>query len=249
MKTTTAQVNYGDRKIRFKINFFPRSKLARKIRIHLHYDGTIEVEAPSGEGIKEIQKAVQKRGKWLNKHIDHLEKNRSTICPRQFISGETHLYLGRRYVLKITKLVPSSKKTESVKLLGGQISVSTFDTSPENVRQLLEAWYKERSQFLIPRYLKQIVSNVSWIKTIPSIRFRVMEKRWGSCSSKGRLSLNSRLICAPKECINYVLWHEICHLKEANHSKQFYKLLSKQLPEWKITKIRLDEMAELILSH
>jgi len=72
-----------------------------------------------------------------------------------------------------------------------------------------------------------------------------MKKQWGSCSPQGTILLNPYLIKAPRECIDYVVLHELCHLKEHNHSPRYYRLLSQLMPDWEPVKARLDRMAEL----
>jgi predicted metal-dependent hydrolase len=76
-----------------------------------------------------------------------------------------------------------------------------------------------------------------------------MKKQWGSCSPRGNILLNPHLVKAPRECIDYVILHELCHLKEHNHSPEFYRLLNQLMPDWKQIKAKLDGMAELLLNY
>ncbi len=76
-----------------------------------------------------------------------------------------------------------------------------------------------------------------------------MKKQWGSCSTRGSLMLNPHLVKAPKECIDYVILHELCHIAEHNHSDRFWRLLTQVMPHWKEVKAKLDEMAELYLNR
>lgn len=80
------------------------------------------------------------------------------------------------------------------------------------------------------------------------MRLQIMKVQWGSCSPAGRLTLNPDLVKAPRECIDYVLLHELCHLKEHNHSRNFYRLLERHLPRWRRNKERLDELADIVLN-
>jgi len=82
----------------------------------------------------------------------------------------------------------------------------------------------------------------------PAMRLQTMKVQWGSCSPAGRLTLNPHLVKAPRECIDYVLLHELCHLKEHNHSRKFYMLLERHLPQWRRKKERLDELADMVLN-
>lgn len=76
-----------------------------------------------------------------------------------------------------------------------------------------------------------------------------MKKQWGSCSPQGILSLNPHLVKAPRECVDYVILHEFCHIKEHNHSKKFYTLLHQHMPEWESIKAKLDSMSEILLAE
>ncbi|MBP7862122.1 M48 family metallopeptidase [bacterium] len=248
-KSSTQEIYYGQRRITFRLVFPPQSKLVRKVRIHVHADGKIEVEAPKSAPVPEIRKAVSKRGKWLAKNLEQIENRLMHVSKREYVSGETHFYLGRRYQLKVRKISQASNSVETVKLLGSRIEICTFDRSSDHVKRLLKNWYQERAMDLFPQYLATVVQQIPWLNKMPKLKLRSMQKRWGSCSATGSVTLNSRLICAPKECIYYVLWHEVCHLKEANHSPKYYKLLSKYLPDSARLKMKLDDMAELLLNE
>ena len=119
---------------------------------------------------------------------------------------------------------------------------------PALVKSLLHNWYCKRAGEQFARRLQVLSSQTPWIKQAPRWQLRPMKKQWGSCSPKGVLSLNPLLVKAPRECIDYVIVHELCHLKEHNHSKNFYKLLSQALQEWQSAKTRLDSMSEPLLS-
>ena len=86
-----------------------------------------------------------------------------------------------------------------------------------------------------------------WVSQLPPVRIQVMTVQWGSCSPAGRITLNPHLVKAPRECIDYVLLHELCHLQHHNHSPNFYKALDRHMPRWRLVKSRLDKMAEQLL--
>ncbi len=116
------------------------------------------------------------------------------------------------------------------------------------VRSLLWDWYRVRAREVFQRRLEQSVERLPWLRTIPRWQLLAMKKQWGSCSPSGVLNLNPHLIKAPTACIDYVLLHELCHLRFHDHSKGYYRLLSRHMPEWKEVKARLDGMAELLLN-
>ena len=151
--------------------------------------------------------------------------------------GETHLYLGKRHRLKII-----NGDKNSVKLIRGYFVVACFgEASSSMVKRLMERWYRVKAEALFAdrlSYCWQLCKFDGCEK--PPLAIRAMKKRWGSLSKKGTLTLNTELIKAPKECVDYVLIHELCHLKFQNHSSGFYKLLENVLPDWKKMKHKLE---------
>jgi len=170
-----------------------------------------------------------------------------SVLPREYISGESHMYLGRRYLLKVSPV--KDNKDAGVKLIQGQLKVFTTNTSQTRVKVLLRNWYRYHAKDYFSRRIKAITKEVSWIKKEPVWQLLMMRKQWGSCSPKGKLSLNPHLVKAPRECIEYVIYHELCHLQEHNHSKRFYALLTDLMPEWKSVKLKLDGIAEVLLNE
>ena len=117
------------------------------------------------------------------------------------------------------------------------------------VKALLEKWYQEKANLIFAERLDLVLPKASWVMGTPSFRLIAMKKQWGSCSSKGNLIINPHLIRAPKECIDYVILHELCHLKEHNHSERFWRLLTQVMPNYKDLKAKLNSMAELYLNE
>jgi predicted metal-dependent hydrolase len=152
--------------------------------------------------------------------------------------------MGKRYLLKIRQ---ASDTQAQVRLLRGRLEVSACNTEPQAVRDAMEQWYRSRAQNIFARRLAELCPKLKWVNSLPQWQLRPMSKQWGSCSPKGRLSLNPLLVKASRACIDYVIIHELCHLRYHNHSKDYYRLLEKTLPDWKATKQRLDNMAELFL--
>ena len=230
-------LHYGNERISCKL-FYPPT-LKKKIAVHIHPDGSVQVDAPSNLPTADIKRAVYKRARWIYNHRLQTLKHRSHVLHRYYVSGESHFYLGRQYVLKIIKV---KKQPASVKLLRGQLQIRTRDTRPANVKRLLVQWHRKHAAVVFDKRLGTICSGIPWLKQIPEWKLLEMKKQWGSCS------LNPHLVKASRECIDYVIIHELCHLKIHNHSKAYYKLLGDLMPEWKSVKSRLDGMAEIIFN-
>ena len=235
-------LNYGGHKIPYTIIFLARNP--QKIAIHVHPDGKVQVDAPLKTPVSDIKQAVLKRARWIWQKRENIRQQKRYLLPKEYISGECLYYMGRRYVLKVRKI---NKGPATVKLLNGRLTVRSSDTSANTVKTLLQNWYRTRAEIIFQQRLHALSKQLRWLKTTPGWKLRTMKKQWGSCSPKGVLSLNPHLVKAPRQCIDYVLLHELCHLQHHNHSKAYYALLSKELPEWQVIKNRLDGMSELLL--
>lgn len=234
---------YGYREYDYAV--YPSANQEGKIAIHVFPNGAIQIDAPQHAGTAEIKKAVLKRARWISLHVTEAQDRLKHILPREYVSGESHYYLGRRYVLKVQH---STDAEAAVKLLRGQLHVSGPHITPGDVQSLLSKWYKSRAQIVFADRLKAVSDTLPWLHTLPALHMRAMKKQWGSCSKSGKILLNPSLVKAPKDCIDYVLTHELCHLQEHNHSPKFYRELEAVLPNWRSVKGRLDNMAEVILA-
>lgn len=154
---------------------------------------------------------------------------------RQFVSGESHLYLGRQYRLKVTH-----GDTAGVKLARGQLLVSLpSDPDPDRVKAFLNRWYLERARTVFTRVLDASLLNFKDLEC-PRLIVRAMHSRWGSLSRAGSMTLNVNLVRAPRPCIEYVVIHELCHTTHRDHDTRFFKLLGQLMPDWEQRKHRLE---------
>ena len=236
-------VRYGDELIHYTVRPRPGRKSGR-VAIHVEPDGRVFVDAPEGAADRQVRAAVTARARWIHGHLAAIRRRRAHVLPREYVSGESVLYLGRRYCLKV---VTKDENPASVRLRGGYVEVFVPVRNPEAVREALSNWYWERARIVLGERLEVMVSSLR-MRTAPPLRLQVMKVQWGSCSPAGRLTLNPHLVKVPRECIDYVLLHELCHLKEHNHSQRFYGLLERHLPQWRRKKERLDELADLVLN-
>jgi predicted metal-dependent hydrolase len=130
----------------------------------------------------------------------------------------------------------------------GRIRIVVSDPDPDRIRNRLLGWYRQQAQHLFGERLAVISQETPWTGgEPPPMRLRKMKRTWGSCSAKGVITLNPQLVKAPPECIDYVIAHEICHLREHNHSKAFYALQDQLNPSWRKTRDQLREKEHLFL--
>lgn len=235
---------YGDERIEYELLFVPHK--ADAVSIHVHPNGSVQVDAPEGEDLSRIQRAVLKRARWIRRHVHGARQHHALVLPRAYVSGESLPYLGRRYQLKV---LDARGGSPSVRLLRGQVRVAAPGKEPGAVREQLAEWYRVRAGDVFARRIAEITESVSWLSQPPAWRLVSMRKQWGSCSPSGQILLNPHLVKAPRPCVDYVICHELCHLQEHNHSPRYYRLLNMVMPGWETIKARLDGMAELLLNE
>lgn len=238
-----AQVRYGDEVIRFQVRH-QVGRTTQRVAIHVEPDGRVLVDAPAGASAAAVRAAVGKRAAWISMQVAEARLRHRHLLPREYVSGEALLYQGRRYRLQV--LVDPEQEPRAA-LRGACIVVTVCDRRADLVRDTLAAWYRLRARAVFAERLAAIAPTLRWVKGMPAVRLVTMRRQWGSCSPAGRLTLNPALVCAPRDCIDYVLLHELAHLLHHNHGPAFYKTLKRHMPDWPSLKRRLDGMAEDIL--
>jgi hypothetical protein len=233
---------YGDEQIAFERMLRPQS--SGKVLIKVHPDCRVVVSAPEDASNDAVLLAVKKRGRWIYEQLRDFRKQLEYTTPRQYISGESHYYLGKQYLLKV---IEAPDQVQGIKLLRGKLEVSIRSKSAEKVRERLAEWYKARAKETFAKRLDAMLEQALWVTERPPLRILTMQTQWGSCSPNGRITLNPHLVKAPRECIDYVILHELCHIAEHNHSERFYRLMNQVMPKWEKTKERLDGMASKLL--
>ena len=235
------QFNYGDEVIQFEWIQRPRAK--QSVLIKVHHDCHIQALSPVDSSAEDVITAVQQKVRWVYRQIKHFREQRAFTTPRQYVSGESHYYLGKQYMLKV---LHQPDEPESVKLLRGKLEVSLKKPDPSRVRDLLQAWYKSKAKDIFAQRLEKLLPQALWVEQAPPIRVLTMQKQWGNCSPQGRLTLNPLLVKVPSICIDYVILHELCHIAEHNHSPRFYRLLTSVMPNWEKVKDQLESMVSKV---
>lgn len=226
------RLTYGADTIRYEVCFLAsRQTLA----IVVFPDCRVLVRAPLGCSKALIAERVQKRAPWITRQLAEFERYRPRTPARQYINGESHLYLGRQYRLKI-----SAGPVAAVKLTRGQFLVTVPDVrDPEQIRRILERWYLVRARAVFAEILLHKLSIFKGVQQ-PRLIVRAMRTRWGSLSDTGAMTLNTSLIRAPRSCIEYVVVHELCHVRNRNHDARFFSQLREVMPDWERRKQKLE---------
>ncbi len=221
---------FGSKTIVYNVIFSERSTLG----ITVDPEMDVLVKAPVGSDLKKIAEKVRKKTPWILKQQHYFLGFFPKITKRKYVSGETHFYMGRQYLLKVT----ISKKAE-VRYKGTSIEVLT--PSKSKTEELVKAWYRERAKIKFAEIAAPIIQRFKKYDVDPTAIYLLeMSKRWGSCTPKGKIILNPELIKAPRACIEYVITHELCHLVHHDHTQKFIDLQTKEMPDWEKWKNKLE---------
>lgn len=209
----------------------------KTMEIAVHPDRRVVVKAPIGTLRDEIETRLKKRARWVLRQIDYFQQFEPRTPARLFVSGETHRYLGRQYRLKVMRA-----EADRVRMNRGRIIVEIGgEVLPSKVANCMESWYRTRARQYFQERLECCAQGfVRKGHALPRLQVKKMRSRWGSLSPNATLTLNLSLIQAPRECIDYVIMHELCHLKFDDHGPRFYKYLEKLMPDWERRKRRLE---------
>lgn len=220
-----------------EISYFLISEIRKNLRITVTPEMSVFVKAPIEFSSEMIKEKILKKWAWIMKQLEYFSAFHPKKTKRLYKSWETHLYLGREYILDIKV----SDERSSIKIKGRNIEVTT--NKVENVEKMMDKWYQENAKNKIESIFWKISAGFqkNWL-TPSGFKLRKMGNRWGSCSNKGIITLNSLLIQAPKACIEYVIVHEHCHLIHFDHTKKFYEFQTKEMKDWQKWKEKLERL-------
>lgn len=235
-------LTYGREQIR--VSLVPCARPGTTLRIKVHPDLRVEAVIPDGTSDADLEKALRQKTRWIWQKLRDFRAVQEHATPRAYVSGESHFYLGRRHLLKVHH---QPDTPETVRMLRGRLEVSVQERNALRIQKLLELWYFARAQDVFRTRLDALLPSALWVTTSPALKLQVMQTQWGNCSPGGTITLNPHLVKAPRDCIDYVILHELCHLKEHNHGPAFWALLERVIPDWEQYKTRLDGMAEIML--
>ncbi len=228
-------LQFGSVEIKYSLAF----RAARRLDISVEPNLDVSVLAPHGAGLDSIEKHVRARASWIFRQQLRFQDLHPLPTPKRFVSGESHRYLGRQYRLKVVRGDEERVSLDRPFLL---VRVSEIGEA-RRVETLVSRWIRERAEHVLPRQLDRVLASHPVLRKPASrLRIRSMDRRWGSCSPNGTLSLNPSLVQAPLSCIEYVLVHELCHRHFMNHGPSFLRLLSRVMPDWRTRRDRLNQL-------
>lgn len=220
-----------------------RSGRAKYVRLEVRPEMGLIVIIPRFYQPERIPDLLREKLRWVSANLKKYEHTKRLTNDRVLQCGDTVPYLGREMEV-VTQ--PSNGDSDSVTVEQNRLVVS-LKAESNRLDQALERWYREQVAQLLPEKVERLSVNMGL--TCGRLSIRGQKTCWGSCSGKGNISLNWKLIMAPEAVIDYVIIHELAHLKELNHSRMFWQLVSKYCPEWREHKQWLkDHAAELRLA-
>lgn len=233
-------INEGTNIIEFEVTYSKRKTLAIKI----DPSGDVRVAAPRGTSRKVVIDMVSRKAGWILKKLNEIGARNAQVIKREFVDGESFLYLGIDYPLQLIINPKLSKPV--VRLNNDRLMVETPVADAVVIRNAMEAWYR----FMAGEHIKARLNYYgSLLNVTPNrVTIKAQKTMWGSCSSKNNLNFNWRAMMAPADVVDYLVVHELCHLIHHNHSRKFWNQVSAILPDYKVRQAWLKKNgAQLIL--
>ncbi len=232
--TLRMSASWGAREFEYVLRFEKRRDLLITVYPSLH----VEVAAPHLKSVEEVVGRVRARRSWIARRLREFE-DQPCVNPHQFVPGESFLYLGRQYRLRI------ERAGSGVAIHRGRLVAKVGQNAAvADIRSAVVGWYLQRARVVFADRAARLQRSISLVSGLRwSLRIQRMLRRWGSCTSRGTITLNPLLLQAPPSCVDYVIVHELLHLREPRHSTQFYRLLRRALPDWERRKQTLERSA------
>ena len=233
-------VQYGTKKIEFKVEFRNRKTTS----ISVEPPNNILVVAPLNTKEEDIKEAVKSKGAWIVQKLFEFRHIEAKKVNREFVNGESFMYLGRNYSLQI-HIDEALQNNSIVKLFRGKFHVYIKEKNDELIKEAMEAWYREKTEEQVKKRVKYYQKFFDKIPT--NIKVKEQKKRWASCTSNNELLFNWRCVMAKSMALDYIVVHEMCHMYNMNHSTEFWKLVASVMSDYEVRKdwlrdygIRLD---------
>lgn len=205
-------------------------------------DLRICVKCPHKTDDGRIELFLKRKWFWLEKQLNFFGKYQRKEYKKEYVSGESFHYLGRQH-----QLIVKRSSENKVALLKGVLSVHTTRAVADGnyTKELISGWHEDKVDQIFNERFEAMKKKFDY-KNMPRLAVREMRRRWGSFVNKDKIILNPKLIHVSKDCIDYVIVHELCHMRYKNHDKKFFNFLDEKYPGWEKVKEKLEIMGALI---
>jgi predicted metal-dependent hydrolase len=223
-------IQFGNKQINYEII---RANRKKTVAIYVG-PAIVTVRAPKRLSEEKIHSLIRKKARWIFDRQERIKRERALHPPKQCVNGESFLYLGKMYRLRV--ILTKNGADNLCHLRNGhlQVKIGTHlkgNETNDAVRETLTAWYKERVKSKIIERLPRLTRQLGRWPT--SIQIKDQKSRWGSCSRNGVVRFNWKIIMAPVPVMDYLIVHELCHLIHQNHSAAYWKEVEAVLPDYK----------------
>jgi predicted metal-dependent hydrolase len=220
-----SEVQFGRTLIDYGIR---RSSRRKTVAVTVHPTGVVILTAPTGASVTRLDTVVKNKARWIAGRLRLVRPLAGPVPAKEFLTGESFRYLGRQYRLRVL-----TGKVEGVRLDAGRLLVETevglgAEARAVRVRALLVGWYRSRAEERLSSRAAYWAERIG--VPVPRVLVREQELRWGSCSASGVVRFNWRVVQAPSRLVDYVVAHEVLHLRHPDHTKAFWAALGSVLP-------------------
>ena len=223
------KIQYGTKEIKFKVEFRNRKTTS----ISVEPPNNILVVVPLNTKEEDIKAAVKSKGAWIVQKLFEFRHIEAKKVNREFVNGESFMYLGRNYSLQI-HIDEALQNNSIVKLFRGKFHVYVKEKNDELIKETMEAWYREKTEEQVKKRIKYYQKFFD--KKPSDIKVKEQKKRWASCTSKNELLFNWRCAMAKATALDYIVVHEMCHMYYMNHSQEFWGLVASVMSDYEIRK-------------
>ena len=231
----TSVIAWGDAQLPYSIRRSARRK--KTVAVTVDPAGGVLLVAPAHLAISELDAMVRRKAPWIDKQVRRIESQESMPLPREFVSGESILYLGRHYRLKVCPQDNGEPKLHGRWL---HVPAPAGAGQPAQVRAALISWLRHRAEERLPERVEAWRMKVG--VPMPKVLIADQRKRWGSCDQGGTIRLNWRIIQAPMPLIDYVVVHELVHLQHRGHGRDYWQAVGRVMPNYERLRKELREL-------
>ena len=234
-----------ERPVTFEVQLMKR----RKSRIGINFEAAdrVRLEAPARTTLEELQTMVSAHERWFAYRLQRVAQESPAFLPPAYVHGELVLHHGEPLQLRVCfdgTVRPRAEAHDSGALrlyLPGELH------NPEPlIRRLVRSWQSKEARVLFGDSLARLCAEIDWVPAVPKWRVQFMRSQWGSCSESGQLALNTHMVKLPQPLVDFVLVHELCHLKHMNHGKRFQGLMDRHQPDWRDRQSELNRYGGLL---
>ena len=236
MTVESSSVTFGTTRIDYAIRRTTRTKT---VSIAVDPEDGIVLAAPKDVSVERLDEVVRGKARWIVAAVRNTSDRPPPMTAREFVSGETFMYAGKQYRLRVIVGNESGAALDHGRLVVRVEGVLEYGLA-DAVRAQLVAWYEARAE----ERLRALVSHWSEATGLHPTKVSItsQRRRWGSCSPTGELRLNWRVIGASKRLVEYVVAHELVHLRHADHDEAFWRALGKVMPDFDERRAQLREV-------